>query len=38
MLKSFKERLLEIGFIEKMRTTWGKKEVPQIFLPNSLIH
>ena len=24
-----KEILLEIGFIEEMRTTWGNKEVPQ---------
>ena len=31
-----KEILLEIGFIEEMRTTWGNNEVPQVFLPNSL--
>ena len=24
-----KEILLEIGFVEEMRTTWGNKEVPQ---------
>ena len=27
----FKEILLEIGFIEEMRTTWEYKEVPQTF-------
>ena len=26
--------LLKIDFIEEMRTTWGNKEVPQIFLPD----
>ena len=26
-----KEILLEIGFIEKMRTTWDNKEVPKLF-------
>ena len=29
------EILLEIGFIEEMRTTWGYKEVPQTFFHNS---
>ena len=28
-----KEMLLEIGFIEEMRTTWGNKKVPQTFFP-----
>ena len=28
--------LLEIGFIEEMRTIWGKKEVPQSFFRNFL--
>ena len=23
--------MLEIGFIEEIRTTWGNKEVPQTF-------
>ena len=32
--QSFKEILLEIGVIEKMRTTWGNKEVPQNFFPH----
>ena len=27
--------LLEIAFIEEMRTTWGNKEVPQTFFYNS---
>ena len=35
-MAAFKEIPLEIGFIEKIRTTWGNKEVPQIFLHNSL--
>ena len=30
-----KEILLEFGFIEEMRTTWGNEEVPQIFFPQS---
>ena len=29
--------LLEVGFIEEMRTTWGNKEVPQIFFLIPLI-
>ena len=32
----FKEILLEIGFIEEMRTIWGNKEVPQTFFHNFL--
>ena len=32
----FKEILLEIGFIEEMRTTSGNEEVPQTFFHNSL--
>ena len=32
-----KEILLEIGFIEEVRTTWGYTEVSQIFFHNSLI-
>ena len=31
-----KEILLEIGFIEEMRTIWGNKEVPQTFFHNFL--
>ena len=31
-----KEILLEIGFIEEIRTTWGNEEVPQNFFHNSL--
>ena len=31
-----KEVLLEIGFIEEMRTIWSNKEVPQTFFHNSL--
>ena len=31
-----KEVLLDIGFIEEMRTTRSKKEVPQTFFHNSL--
>ena len=27
--------LIEIGFIEEMRTNWGNKEVPQIFFHDS---
>ena len=30
------EILFEIGFIEEMRTNWGKKEVPQTFFHNFL--
>ena len=29
-----KEILLEIGFVEEMRTTWGNEEVPQTFSHN----
>ena len=29
----FKEILLEIGFIEEMRTTWGNKELPNFVSP-----
>ena len=32
---NFEEILVEISFIEKMRTTWGTKEVPQTFFHNS---
>ena len=32
----FKEILLENGFIEEMRATWGNKVVPQIFSHNFL--
>ena len=31
-----KDTLLEIRFIEEMKTTSGNKEVPQTFFPNSL--
>ena len=31
-----KEILLEIGFIDKMRTTWGNKEAPHTFFHNFL--
>ena len=31
-----KEMMLEIGFIEERRTTWGNKEVPKIFFYNFL--
>ena len=31
------EKLLEIGFIEEMRTACGNEEVLQIFFHNSLI-
>ena len=34
--KSIKEILLEIGFIEEIRTTSGNKEVPQILIHVSL--
>ena len=31
-----KKILLEIGFIEETRTTWGNKKVPQTFFQNFL--
>ena len=34
--RCIKEKLLETGFIEKMRTIWGNKEVSQTFFNNSL--
>ena len=34
-LHILKEILLEIGFVEEMRSTWGNKEVPQTFSPNT---
>ena len=37
IFSSLTEMLLEIGFIEEMRTTGGNEEVPKIFLPNLLI-
>ena len=37
MRPALKVILLEIGFTEKMRTTWGGQKVPQVFLPNFLI-
>ena len=32
-----KETLLEIGYIEELRTTWGNKEMLQTFFHNFLI-
>ena len=34
IFSSLTEMLLEIGFIEQMRTAGGNEEVPKIFFPN----
>ena len=35
-MQHFKDILLEIGFVEEMRTTYDNEEVPQIFLRKPL--